>query len=326
MLTYMCDIHMRYTYEQYINALTQKEAQHMANFKDQPQKRALAIHDISCFGRCSLTVALPILSAAGIETPVIPTAVLSTHTGGFTGFTYRDLTDDIEPVVAHWRKLGLGFDAIYTGFLGSFEQMAIVSGIFDAFREARAPGGEGALIVVDPVMADNGKLYSIFPDNFPEGMRELCRKADVIVPNITEAALMLGEPYNGGPHERGDIERTLRALSALGPRRVVLTGVGYDGETLGAASYDARTESFGYAVERRIDPMYHGTGDVFASALTAALMHGCTLAQACEVAVRFTVDSIARTKAAATDNRFGVNFEAGLAGLARLIEDAKSKP
>ena len=288
-----------------------------------PQKRALAVHDISCFGRCSLTVALPILSAAGIETAVIPTAVLSTHTGGFTGFTYRDLTEDIEPVVAHWRGLGLGFDAIYTGFLGSFEQMGIVSGMFDALKEAQAPGGEGTLVVVDPVMADNGELYKIFPENFPDGMRELCRKADVVVPNMTEAALLLGEPYRERPHSPGDIEQCLRALSGLGPGRVVLTGVGYDMESLGAASYDARSGAFGYAVERLIDPMYHGTGDVFASALTAAMLHGCTLARSCEVAVRFTVDSIARTKAAATDNRFGVNFEAGLANLSALIESAQ---
>ena len=295
----------------------------VAEAPPKPQIRALAIHDISCFGRCSLTVALPILSAAGIDTPVIPTAVLSTHTGGFTGFTYRDLTQEIEPVVAHWRRLGLGFDAIYTGFLGSFEQMGIVSDAFDALKAAPAPGGEGTLIVVDPVMADNGELYSIFPADFPDGMRELCRKADVIVPNMTEAALLLGEPYREAPHARGEIEGMLRALAALGPQRVVLTGVGYDAQTLGAASFDARTGAFGYAYKNRIDPMYHGTGDVFASALTAAALHGCTLAQACEVAVSFTVDAIARTKAAGTDNRFGVNFEAGLAGLPALIWAAR---
>jgi pyridoxine kinase len=279
----------------------------------QIQKRVAAIHDISGFGRCSLTVALPILSAAGIETPVIPTAVLSTHTGGFTGFTYRDLTQDILPIVKHWKSLNLNFDAIYTGFLGSFEQADIISEAFDLLK------GEDTLIVVDPVMADYGKLYSLFPDNFPDAMRKLCSKADVIVPNLTEAAFLIGEPYHDGPHSRDEIGRMLRSLAALGPKGAVITGVSYDGVTLGAASFDAKTGEMGYASELRIEPMYHGTGDVFASALVAALVHGRSLAQAISVAVRFTVDSIARTKAAGTDDRFGVNFEDGLAGLKALI-------
>jgi pyridoxine kinase len=281
----------------------------------QRQKRVLAIHDISCFGRCSLTVALPIISAAGIETTVLPTAVLSTHTGGFTGFTYRDLTQDVMPIVNHWHELGLEFDSLYTGFLGSFEQIDIVSTIFDMLKK------EGVLVVVDPVMADYGKLYSIFPSNFPDGMRQLCRKADVIVPNLTEAALLLNEPYHDGPHTHDEIEHILRALASLGPRNVVVTGVSYDGILLGSASYDANTDEIAYTSETRIEPMYHGTGDVFASALVAALLSGRRLAQANAIAVRFTVASIARTKAAATDNRFGVNFEAGLAGLADLISE-----
>lgn len=273
----------------------------------------MAIHDISCFGRCSLTVALPVISAAGIETTVLPTAVLSTHTGGFTGFTYRDLTQDIMPVVNHWNGLGLEFDAIYTGFLGSFEQVDIVSEIFDMLKK------NNVLIAVDPVMADYGKLYSIFPPNFPEGMRKLCRKANLIVPNLTEAAFLLDEPYHDAPHTREEIEHILRTLAALGPEYVVVTGVSYDGIQLGSASYDANTDEFSYTGETRIEPMYHGTGDVFASALVAALLKGCTLARATAIAVRFTVASISRTKEAGTDNRFGVNFEDGLAGLNGLI-------
>jgi pyridoxine kinase len=283
------------------------------------QKRAVAIHDISCFGRCSLTVALPILAAAGVDTPVIPTAVLSTHTGGFEGYTYRDLTDDILPVVDHWRGLALDFDAIYTGFLGSFEQVDIVSECFDLLKT------DNTLIVVDPVMADYGKLYPLFPDNFPDGMRKLCVKADVIVPNITEAAFLLNQPYHEGPYSRKEIDKMLRDLCGLGAKGTVLTGVSFYGEQerLGAASYDARTGEFAYFSAPQIDTMYHGTGDVFASALVAALIHNSTLAQASETAVRFTVDSIARTKNAGTDNRFGVNFEAGLAGLLDLIKSVK---
>lgn len=277
----------------------------------------MAIHDISCFGRCSLTVALPIISSSGVETTVLPTAVLSTHTGGFTGFTYRDLTQDILPIVDHWRSLELAFDAVYTGFLGSFEQVDIVSEIFDMLKK------QNVLVVVDPVMADYGKLYSIFPSDFPAGMRKLCRKADLIVPNLTEAALLLDEPYHDAPHTRDEIDRILRSLSALGPGKVVVTGVSYDGIHLGSASYDAVTGEFSYTGERQIEPMYHGTGDVFASALVAALLGGRTLAQANAIAVRFTVASIARTKESGADNRFGVNFEAGLASLAGLISEYK---
>jgi pyridoxine kinase len=285
----------------------------------QKQKRVLAVHDISCFGRCSLTVALPIISAAGIETTVLPTAVLSTHTGGFSGFTYRDLTDDILPVAQHWQNLGLEFDSIYTGFLGSFEQIDFVAKIFDMFRN------DNILTVVDPVMADYGKLYSIFPSNFPEGMRKLCRKADLIVPNLTEAAFLLDEQYHDGTYTRDETEKILRKLSTLGPKYVVVTGISHDGIQLGSASYDANLDEFSYASETRIEPMYHGTGDVFASALVAALLNGRTLAQANAIAVRFTVDSIARTKNAGTDNRFGVNFEAGLSNLNALITQYQNR-
>ena len=143
------------------------------------QKRAAAIHDISCFGKCSLTVAIPVLSAAGIETCPIPTAMLSTHTGGFTNIHIRDLTDDVMPVAEHWKSLDLRFDAIYTGYLGSFRQLDIVSDFFDKFKS------EGTTIIVDPVMADNGRLYGGITDDFPAGMRKLCEKADIITPNLT---------------------------------------------------------------------------------------------------------------------------------------------
>ncbi len=164
------------------------------------QKRIVAIHDISCFGRCSLTVALPIISAFGIETSIIPTAVLSTHTGGFSDFTYRDLTDDILPIVNHWKSLGLNFDAIYTGFLGSFEQIDIIDQVFELLKTPQT------LIIVDPVMADNGELYKIFPKDFPKGMKKLCQKADILIPNLTEAALLLDEPYKPGPYTKEYID------------------------------------------------------------------------------------------------------------------------
>lgn len=277
------------------------------------QKRVAAVHDISCFGRCSLTVALPILSAAGVETSVIPTAVLSTHTGGFTDFTYRDLTQDIRPIADHWASLGLTFDALYTGFLGSFEQLELLGEFFDRF------GSKDNLILVDPVMADNGKLYTIFSPEFPKGMAALCRKADIIVPNLTEAALLLDEPYNPGPYTQEYIEGLLRRLSELGPRRIVLTGVSFDETKLGAAAFDRDAGTVRYAFSDRVEGYYHGTGDVFASALLGALLNGQTLESSTQIAVDFTVESIRRTKAAGTDIRFGVDFENSIPGYLREL-------
>ena len=266
-------------------------------------KRVAAIHDISGFGKCSLTVALPIISAAGIEVSVLPTAVLSTHTGGFTGFTYRDLTEDMQAIADHWKSLNISFDAIYTGFLGSFEQLDLVTKFFETFKT------EDNLILVDPVMADNGELYKIFSPEFALGMRKICEKADIIVPNLTEAALLIGETYNPGPYSQTYIENTLKKLSALGPQRVVLTGVFFDDETLGAATYDALSGAIAYTFEKRIPGYYHGTGDVFGSALLSAVLNDFPLDEAAAIAVRFTASAILKTALAGTDIRFGVNFE-----------------
>lgn len=267
------------------------------------QKRVAAIHDLSGFGKCSLTVALPILSAAGIETAAMPTAILSTHTGGFTGYTYRDLTEDMRPFMKHWKSLGIQFDAIYTGFLGSFKQLEIVKEFFDEFRTS------DNIILVDPVMADNGELYSIFSPDFAEGMRALCEKADIIVPNLTEAALLLDEPYCPGPYSQAYIENILRKLARLGPKKIVLTGVYFKEDHLGAATYDRTNDTKEYAFTIKIPGYYHGTGDIFASALLGALLNGFSLNHSAQIAVNFTADSIRRSYKAQTDYRFGVNFE-----------------
>jgi len=277
-------------------------------------QRVAAIHDISGFGKCSLTVALPVISAAGIEVSVLPTAVLSTHTGGFTGFTYRDLTEDMQPVTEHWKSLDIRFDAIYTGFLGSFEQLDLVTKFFEVFKT------EDNLILVDPVMADNGELYKIFSPEFALGMRGLCEKADIIVPNLTEAALLLGEPYNPGPYSESYIESALKKLSELGPRKVVLTGVYFKEEELGAATYDAMTGEVAFCFEKRIPGYYHGTGDVFGSALLAGIMNGFSLNEAAAIAVRFTASSIRKTADAGTDIRFGVDFEQTIPELLRDLK------
>ena len=278
------------------------------------QKRVLAVHDISCFGKCSLTVALPIISSAGAECTVLPTAVLSTHTGGFKGYTYRDLTDDLLPIFEHWKTLPIRFDSVYTGFLGSFEQIDIVSRIFDELK------GDGTLIVVDPVMADNGELYTIFSSDFPGGMKKLCAKADVILPNITEAVLLLEEEYFKGPYSEEYIEGLLKRLGKIGSKKIVLTGVFFDNGHLGAAAYDTETGIISYSFHELIPGYYHGTGDVFGSVVVSALMNGLDLKEANAAAVEFTAECIMRTRAAGTDERFGVNFEEGLGKLIRMIK------
>ncbi|MFR6278640.1 MAG: pyridoxal kinase, partial [Acutalibacter sp.] len=164
----------------------------------------LAIHDISGVGKCSLTVALPVLSCCGVETSVLPTAVLSTHTGGFTGFTYRDLTDDLLPMAEHWKQVGCRFQSLYSGFLGSAGQIGLVEQIFDWFRE------ENTLVMVDPVMGDGGKLYKTYTPEMASGMARLCGRADIVVPNMTEACHLLGRPYNPGPYTQGEIAEILQ--------------------------------------------------------------------------------------------------------------------
>jgi len=278
------------------------------------QKRVAAIHDISGFGKCSLTVALPILSAAGIEAAALPTAVLSTHTGGISGFTYRDLTADIRPFTEHWRSLNLHFDAVYSGFLGSFEQLDLVGEFFDTFKT------DDNIILVDPVMADNGEMYKIFTPEFAAGMAKLCRKADIIVPNITEASFLLGESYREGPYTRSFIENLLKKLAQIGVDKVVLTGVFFDEKELGAATYDKATGTVDYVLAPRIPGYFHGTGDVFGSALLSALLNDFSLPESAGIAVRYTTESIRRTFEAKTDIRFGVDFERSIPG---FLKDLK---
>ena len=271
--------------------------------------RVAAIHDISGFGKCSLTVVLPILSAAGLEACALPTAILSTHTGGFSDFTYRDLTDDIMPVYKHWQELGIHFDAAYSGYLGSHAQLGIVSDIYKCMR------ADGTKIIVDPVMADHGELYALFDEAFPQGMRALCEQADVIVPNITEAALMLGEPYRDGPYTHEYIEELLKKLAKLPRELVVLTGVCFDEHELGSACIDVKTGKIEYAMAQRVEGSFHGTGDIFASVLTAGLMLGKSPQAAMQKAADFTADAARRTIAAGKGVKYGVYFEAGLRDL-----------
>ncbi|MBR5143818.1 MAG: pyridoxamine kinase [Clostridia bacterium] len=267
-------------------------------------KRILTVQDISCVGRCSLTVALPIISAAGVEAGVLPTAVLSTHTL-FPKFTFCDLTDEIEGISKTFSELDIDFDAIYTGYLGSFRQLGLVSELIDRHRS------EKCMVVIDPAMADNGVLYKGFTPEFAKAMAELCGKADLIIPNLTEACFMLGIPY---PEEYDEayIRDVLKKLTGLGAKSAALTGVSFDSAKLGFYCYDSTTDSYCSYYNEKMPVAYHGTGDIFASATLGAIMRGHSVESALTVAVDYTLECIKLTMADPDCRSYGVNFEQAL--------------
>lgn len=273
-------------------------------------KKILTIQDISCVGQCSLTVALPILSACGHETAILPSAVLSTHTGGFTGFTFRDLTDDLPAVAKHWQKEGISFDAIYTGYLGSIRQMDYVA---DIFRTMAAPKGR---VIVDPAMADHGKLYYGFDIPYAKAMAKLCAMADVILPNVTEACFMTDYPYQE-EYDEAYINGLLKKLHGLGCGNVVLTGIGYEPGRTGVVVSDGRKTA--YYAHRKLEKSYHGTGDVFSSVFVGAIMQGKTLLQAAKIAADFTVNAIQATLSDPS-HWYGVKFETALGSLIDALQ------
>lgn len=275
-------------------------------------KRIMTIQDISCLGKCSLTVALPIISAMGVEATIVPTAVLSTHTQ-FKNFTFRDLTDDLEPIMKHWKNEDFRFDAIYTGYLGSKRQIDIVANYFDTF------GNENNYIVVDPAMADNGKLYAGFDNDFALEMAKLCKKADIILPNISEAALMLDVPYPGEDATEEQVMDLLLKLSTLGAKKSVITGVTFADYTFGFMGYDSETEDFFQYGTEKINAKSHGTGDVFASAFTGALMNQFSVFDSLKIAADYTCSCIKNTFNDDNAVDYAVNFEAEIPYLLRLI-------
>ncbi|SDA18870.1 pyridoxine kinase [Ruminococcus sp. YE71] len=273
-------------------------------------KRLLTIQDISCFGKCSLTAALPVISAMGVETIVLPTAVLSTHTGsGFSGFTFRDLTDDIEGITAHWKRLGLTFNTIYTGYLGSLEQVSIIRKLIADFRT------EDTLVVVDPVMGDGGRMYSGFDSKFVTAMKSLCADADVILPNATEAALLLGQNYRNDL-TADEIQSMLMRLTALGCGTAIMTGASTDKAHNGAMAYVARTGEFVTASCENISGSFHSTGDIFSSVLSGGMTLGMDMQTALDLAAEFTHDCIKATLPIREEHWYAVRFEPCLGMLA----------
>ena len=272
-------------------------------------KRIVSMQDISCIGKCSLTVALPIISAMGIETAVMPTAVLSTHTA-FSDFTLRDLTGDIPGIIKCWEKEGFSFDAVYSGYLGSTEQISIVKELFAKF----SPG----IKFVDPAMADEGDLYKGFDCNFVNEMKELCAEADVIVPNLTEACLLTDKKYSKDADE-DYIKEIITRLGERGTGKVIMTGASNSDDQYGAICYDSKLEIFTGYYNSRVDASYHGTGDIFASCLIGALTREMPIHKALKLAVDFTLESIVRTQADPKSNWYGVNFEQALSLLADTV-------
>lgn len=273
------------------------------------EKRILTIQDISCVGQCSLTVALPIISACGIETAVIPSAVLSTHTAWKSGWTFRDLTEDIPAIQRHWESISMKFDALYTGYLGNSNQIAYVEAILKSLIH------EKGLKIVDPVMADNGKLYSGFDSVYVEKMQGLCAVADIILPNITEACLLVGEPYRS-EYDESYILNLLEKLSALGPKIVVLTGVGYRKGQTGVSVYE-QGKCFHYE-HKKVGKGCHGTGDVYASSFVGSMLNGKTPIESAKIAADFTVACIENT-IGDKDHWYGVKFEPILSQLIQAV-------
>lgn len=275
-------------------------------------KRVLTIQDISCFGQCSSTVALPIISACGSECAVIPSAVLSTHTAGFEGYTFCDLTDEIPKILKHWIDTDIMFDCVYTGYLGSTRQIKYVAEIMDNLLV------DGGLRIVDPAMADNGQLYPAFDGEYVEAMKWLCSQANILIPNITEACFLTDTEYPE-TYDQDFINKLLSDLDQLCGGCIILTGVSFREGYTGVMIYESGICSY-YEHEKIADGC-HGTGDVYASAFVGAMMRDVGAVNAACVAADFTVNCIKGTQDD-EDHWYGVKFEPQLAGLIETLKEA----
>lgn len=292
-------------------------------------KRVLTVQDISCVGKCSLTAAIPVISAMGIEVCPLPTAILSNHTA-FSSFSFLDLTDKIPEILNEWKKQGFHFDAIYTGYLGSIKQIDLVHKILDEFAQ------NDTLVVIDPCMADNGKLYTGFSQDFVKQMAKLCGRANVILPNMTEACFLVNQDYDIFTHTNESITKLMEKLLSLGANHVVLKGVDFSSDKIGVSYYsqknnnDSRNLIGKSMIENSIDDMkiyfhhrydenFHGTGDLFASVVTGALVLKKELKEAVEIACDFIQESIECTLSNPNYNWYGVEFESALRNLSQKL-------
>ena len=278
-------------------------------------KRIASIQDFSCIGSCSQTIALPVLSAMGVECAALPTALLSAHTA-FDGFVSLDLTPQLPTIMAHWRAMHLRFDAVYTGYLASAEQVGLVGALLDGMDE------RPALTLIDPVMGDNGALYAGFSDSFPQAMRALCGRADVLTPNVTEACLLTGTAYSP-VQDAAQTRRLLERLLELGCRAAVLTGLRVDGDMAVAA---LQRDGTGTLVRTSYIPeVFHGTGDLFASTCAGALVQGAPLERAVRLAADYVALTLRRTVQAPDRRWYGVNFQETLPELMARWQNIKEE-
>lgn len=267
-------------------------------------KRIATIQDISCFGKCSITVSLPVISAMGVECCIVPTTILSTHTAGFTGYTVRDISDELLPIAEHWKKENISLDTLYTGYLGDEGQIDLTKKFIELTKNNET------MIFVDPAMADNGKLYPAFNEKFPKKMLELVKEADVVCPNITEACLLLGKEFkNEGEYNEDYIKSLVDGFVALGIKKVVITGVKYGDGRHGALAYDSKVGEYRYLYGKNMDCYFHGTGDIFSSVLCGALTKGEDVYCATQMAVDFTIACIEHTLPDRENHPYGVKFE-----------------
>lgn len=286
--------------------------------------RVAAVHDISCFGRCSLTVIMPILSAMGIQVCPLPTAVLSTHLGGYKELAFCDFTSHMPDFFHHWKSEGIAFDCIYSGFLASVEQIDVVQHFIDEFS-SNTP-----LVVVDPVMGDEGKLYSIYTPHLQEQMKRLVKKADILTPNYTEACFLLEETYQEKVCDIEKMKKWLVVLGGLGPSIVVMTGIPFENEKILTIGYDKKQNIFWEVFNDYIPAKYPGTGDIFASVLVGSLLHKDSLPTAMKRAAEFTRLAIKTTFMANTPAREGVLVEKVLPWLCveasqKILDDKEEK-
>ncbi len=272
-------------------------------------KKLISIQDVSCLGKCSQTIALPIISAMGIETAIIPTAVLSTHTM-FPGFTFTDLSSDMPNIVSHWKSLDIYFDAILTGYLGTVNHIQMISDFYDKFAD------ESTLTIADPVFADNGKMYPSFNKEYADAVTSLCSKARYIVPNITEAAIMADMPYID-KYDRSYINEILDRLSDKGASNIIITSIRRDNEN-GIVSRFSDGSDFEY-FKPHIDTQFHGTGDLFASTFAGALLNGLSVSDAAALAVDYTAHTLHVTLENKSHSWYGVDFETTIPWLLKRL-------
>ena len=278
------------------------------------QKRILIIQDLSAVGRVSASVAIPILASSGLITTLLPTALLSTHSGGFEGFSFLDLTQEMGKILDHWETTDLRFDAVQTGYLGSPCQAREV-------ERAIGLAQKDAEIIVDPAMADNGRLYSKISKDMVEAMKSLCKKATIIIPNLTEATFLTGKPYEDKHEDQGYILDLARELyRQLGVKNIIITGVSNQEGSYGAACYQGEKDQIYYSQKPKIKGHYYGTGDIFASVLTASVENHKTIEEALDIATEFTHRTIQQSFEQKLPQRYGVCFEPNIPWLIKKLD------